>query len=183
VASIGVVALQGGFAAHRQPLAALGHGYREVREARDLGGLDGLILPGGESTTQLKLLQRDGLCRELERWLAAGGPVLATCAGLVLLARRVEQPRQASLGWLDAVVRRNAYGRQIHSFEAVSRGGLPLVLIRAPALVEIGPRVEVLDRLDGQPVWVRQGSIFAATFHPELSGDLTVHRAVFGVAP
>ena len=107
-------------------------------------------------------------------------PLLVTCSGLILAARRVQDPAQPSFGWLDVCVRRNAYGRQLDSFEGTSDGGLPLVFIRAPRIVELGPDVEVLDRLEGEPIWVRQGAVTGATFHPELTDSLEVHRRAFG---
>jgi 5'-phosphate synthase pdxT subunit len=175
---IGVLAVQGAFAAHAAVLARLGHAAREVRSPGHLDGLDALVLPGGESTTQLKLIDALGLrpgivalCREK--------PVLATCAGLILLAREVRNPEQDSFGLLDVGVSRNAWGRQVDSFEARSDSGRPLVFIRAPRLLEVGPEVEILDRLDGEPVAIRQRGIVALCFHPELSGDTWFYELAF----
>ena len=181
--TVGVLALQGAFAAHARVLVALGHATREVRTARDLDGLGGLVLPGGESTTQLKLLSAEpGFSKALTAF-ATERPVLCTCAGLILAARSVVQPAQESFGWLDVTVARNAGGRQLDSFEAVSdEGGLPLVFIRAPRILAVGPGVEVLARFDGEPILVRQGQVTAATFHPELTPDMRVHEGVFGLA-
>lgn len=180
---IGVLALQGGFALHARSLEALGHQVREVREASDLEDLDGLVLPGGESTTQLKLIARADLRPVLERFAASGKPILATCAGLILAAKQVIGPEQESLGFLDLKVARNAWGRQLDSFEGTAdRSALPLVFIRAPRIVEWEPAVEVLATLDGEPVLVRQRNVTGATFHPELTDSLQVHREVFGGA-
>lgn len=179
---IGVMALQGGFAPHLNALTRLGHEAIEIRTAGALEEAEGLVLPGGESTAQLGLLERSGLLVSLEAWLDRGGPVLATCAGLIVLASRVRSP-QPSLGRLDVEVERNAWGRQVHSFEAASdRHGLPLVFIRAPRITRVGPAAEVLDTLEGEPILVRQDAIVAATFHPELTADLGVGRMVFGEA-
>lgn len=180
MARIGVLALQGGFAAHREALRRLSHQPTEVRESASLEQIEGLILPGGESTTQLKLIDSVGLGPALQRFVDSGRPLLVTCAGLILAARRVQDPAQPSFGWLDVVVRRNAYGRQLDSFEGTSDGGLPLVFIRAPRIAEWGSAVEVLDCLEGEPIWVRQGAVLGATFHPELTDSLEVHRRAFG---
>lgn len=176
---IGVLAVQGDFAAHHKAIARLGHLPIEVRGPEVVDELDGLVLPGGESTTQLELLDRLELVPALARLFAAQKPVLATCAGLILAARRV-RPAQPCLGWIDVEVERNAYGRQIDSAERTSDGGRPLVLIRAPRIVATGSLVEVLDRLGGEPVLVREGHVTAATFHPEIAGDDAIHAAVFG---
>lgn len=181
MATIGVLALQGGFAAHATALARLGHRVVEVRVSADLEGLDGLVLPGGESTVQLKLIDREGLGGPLDRFVRSGAPVLATCAGLILASRRVRGPAQPSFGWVDVDVARNAWGRQVDSFEATSDGGaLPLVFIRAPRVERVGEGVEIVERFGGEPVLVRQCNVWGATFHPELTADLSVHRTVFG---
>ncbi|MBK6847649.1 MAG: pyridoxal 5'-phosphate synthase glutaminase subunit PdxT [Proteobacteria bacterium] len=182
MARIGLLALQGGFAAHAQCLAALGHDCVEVRRPEQLVGLEGLVLPGGESTTQLKLIASAGLGPGLRALVAAGGPVLATCAGLILAARQVQAPQQESFGWLDLTVQRNAHGRQVESFEGWSDRGRKLVFIRAPRIVAVGAAVEVLDTLRGEPILVRQGRVVGACFHPELSDSLGVHELVFGAA-
>jgi 5'-phosphate synthase pdxT subunit len=179
---IGVLALQGGFAAHARALADLGHVPVEVRAAADLVGLEGLVLPGGESTVHLKLLDRFGLGAPLDEFVATGKPVLGTCAGLILAARRVTSPEQPSFGWIDVAVARNAYGRQRESFESVSPEGIPLIFIRGPRIIEVGPSVEVLATLDGEAVLVRDGSVTGASFHPELTADRRVHGQVFGAA-
>lgn len=178
--SIGVLAIQGNFASHAQALGEAGADAVEVRKPEELGGLAGLVLPGGESTTMLKFLEKRHFFEALKDYCAAH-PVFATCAGAILLAREVRNPPQRSLGLLDAVVERNAYGRQIDSTilsVASALGGEPLemVFIRAPRILETGPGVEVLARRDGFPVLVRQGAMLAATFHPELSRDRRVHR-------
>jgi 5'-phosphate synthase pdxT subunit len=179
---IGVLALQGGAAPHARALRALGHEPVEVRVPGDLRGLAGLVLPGGESTAQLKLMERVALRPALEAFAAERRPVLATCAGLILAANRVTGPAQPSLGWLDVDVRRNAYGRQLESFEATSDRGQPLVFIRAPRITAVGRGVETLDTLDGEPIVVRGGNVVGACYHPELTSSLDVHRAVFGAA-
>jgi pyridoxal 5'-phosphate synthase pdxT subunit len=177
---IGVLAIQGDFAAHAEALAESGAEAVAIRKVEELADIDGLILPGGESTTMLKFLERGGFLDAL-RDFGAAKPVFGTCAGAILLAREVRHPAQASLGLLDAVAERNAYGRQIDSTiltAPTSLGSEPLemVFIRAPRIAETGPTVEVLARRDGFPVLVRQGRIMAATFHPELSADRRVHR-------
>ena len=175
--TIGVLALQGGFSAHAAVLEGLGHRTVLVRTAGTLSDLDGLVLPGGESTTMHRLIERFALGPALDAFVRAGKPVLATCAGLILAARRVSQPDQASFGWLDVAVARNGWGRQRDSFEA--QGTMRMVFIRAPRIVAVGPAVEVLERVAGEPVLVRQGRITAATFHPELTGEGRLHAAVF----
>lgn len=178
--AVGVLALQGDFAAHAALLRALGHEVVEVRRCGQLAGLRGLVLPGGESTALLRLMADEPWFDALRAFHAEGGGLLGTCAGAILLARRVE-PAQPSLGLLDATVARNAYGRQVESFEetldAPELGG-PLrgVFIRAPRFVALGPGVEVLARRKGEPVLVRQGRVLAGTFHPEIVGESGVHR-------
>jgi pyridoxal 5'-phosphate synthase pdxT subunit len=178
---IGVLALQGAYARHAQVLRELGHAVALVRTPRELDSLEGLVLPGGESSVQLELIARAELEAPLRALIASGIPVLATCAGLILLARHVQSPQQHSLGMLDITVTRNAWGRQIRSFEAQADGlDLPLVFIRAPRITEHGPCVEVLLRYREEPVLVRQRNVTAATFHPELTADSRVHEQVFG---
>jgi 5'-phosphate synthase pdxT subunit len=179
---VGVLALQGGFAAHVAAVRALGHEVRELRSARDLAGIDALVLPGGESSVMLDLLARDpALESGLDALVRGGAPLLATCAGLILSATTVREPAQRSFGWLDVDVRRNARGRQLASSEARDDGDrYDLVLIRAPRIVHVGPGVEVLATLDGEPVLVRQGQRVGATFHPELGADLAIHALALG---
>lgn len=180
-ARIGVLAIQGDYAAHADALAESGAIPVEVRKREELEGLDGLIIPGGESTTMLKFLERRDLFDELQRFCSTH-PVFGTCAGAILLAREVRNPPQRSLGLLDAVVERNAYGRQIDSsilFADTRLSGekLEMVFIRAPKIVQTGTEVEVLAERDGLPTLVREGKLMAATFHPELSPDRRVHQA------
>jgi pyridoxal 5'-phosphate synthase pdxT subunit len=177
---VGVLAIQGDYAAHAEALVETGAEPVEVRKPEQLAGLDGLILPGGESTTVLRFLEKLNFFESLAEFCAAK-PVFGTCAGTILLARQVLSPPQRSLGVLDATVERNAYGRQIDSAILTAETELPggpleMVFIRAPRLVETGPQVEVLARREGSPVLVRQGSVLAATFHPELSPDRRVHE-------
>lgn len=178
---IGVLAIQGDYAAHAEALEAAGAIPVEVRKREELNGLDGLILPGGESTTILKFLERGHLFDDLKHFCSVK-PVFGTCAGAILLAREVRNPPQKSLGVLDAVVERNGYGRQIDSSILVAESALKgekleMVFIRAPRILEIGPEVEILARRDGMPTLVRQGGVMAATFHPELTTDRRVHKA------
>jgi pyridoxal 5'-phosphate synthase pdxT subunit len=183
MARIGVLAVQGAFEAHARVLGRLGSEPVLVRAAADLTQLGGMILPGGESTVQLSLLERLELEQPLLAAIARGLPVLATCAGVILLARHVTQPEQRSFGLLDVSVQRNGFGRQLDSFEACADDSdLPLVFIRAPRIVDVGAGVEVLARHRGEPVLVRQHNLVGATFHPELTGDDRVHRQVFAAA-
>lgn len=178
---IGVLALQGGFAAHARALVELGHVAVEVRDAAELARCDGLVLPGGESTTQLKLLSRHDLEGALGGFVRDGRPILCTCAGLILAAQEVRSPAQRSFGWIDVTVERNAWGRQISSFEARSDDGkLPLLFIRAPRIVAVGEKAQILATLDGEPILVRQGNVTGATFHPELTPDRSIHQEIFG---
>ncbi|QEC49191.1 pyridoxal 5'-phosphate synthase glutaminase subunit PdxT [Baekduia soli] len=175
---VGVLALQGGFAAHVALLRELGAEVREVRVAADLDGLDGLVLPGGESTTMTLGIDREGLAGPLSALVRAGAPVLGTCAGLIMLDRE-------HLGLMDIVARRNAFGRQIRSFEAdLDLPGLDdpvhAVFIRAPWIEEHGPGVEILASVDGHPVAAREGDIVVVAFHPELSGERRLHEQFLG---
>jgi 5'-phosphate synthase pdxT subunit len=177
---IGVLAIQGDYAAHAAALTKVGAEPCEVRKPAQLEGLDGLILPGGESTTMLKFLEKHGFFEALEKF-SKKKPVFGTCAGAILLAREVRNPAQRSLGILDAVVERNAYGRQIDSTIITAETELPggpleMVFIRAPRIISSGPEVQILGSREGLPVLVRQGAVLAATFHPELSQDRRVHR-------
>ncbi|MGH9615220.1 MAG: pyridoxal 5'-phosphate synthase glutaminase subunit PdxT [Acidobacteriaceae bacterium] len=170
---IGVLALQGDYESHARALEQVGAQPKMVRTAAELSEVDGLIIPGGESTTFLKLLEREGLFAPLQQFTRTR-PTFGTCAGCILLAKRVVNPPQQSLGALDATVERNAYGRQIDSQIVTAATSLPggpleMVFIRAPRLMELGSAVEVLATRDGSPVLVRQKNILAATFHPELS--------------
>lgn len=178
---IGILAVQGDFAAHAAMLRQLGAESVEVRTVADLNGCDGLILPGGESTTQLQFLQEEGLFDEVRKFSAAGGAIFGTCAGAILLANEVKNPAQQSLGVMDITVLRNAYGRQLASdvFFAPSKlksEPLEMVFIRAPIIDRVGPGVEVLAEYEGKPALVRKGNLLAATFHPELTADTAVHE-------
>ena len=178
---IGILAVQGDFAAHAAMLAELGAETVEVRTVADLDDCDGLILPGGESTTQLQFLQEEGLFEAVKKFAADGRAVFGTCAGAILLATEVKNPAQASLGLLDMTVLRNGYGRQMASdvfFGSSKLTDVPLemVFIRAPIIDRVGPGIEVLAEYGGKPVLVRKGNVMAATFHPELTADSTVHR-------
>ena len=178
---IGVLAHPGAFIDHERRLAELGATPFEIRERRDLDApFDGLVLPGGESTVQGKLLRDLGLFESLRAKIAAGLPTFGTCAGLILLAKKIQNDPSVHFGLLDVVVERNAYGRQLGSFhaEAPFAGGapVPLSFIRAPAIRAQGPDVETLATVDGVAVAVRQGNILATAFHPELDPDPTVHR-------
>jgi 5'-phosphate synthase pdxT subunit len=173
---VGVLALQGGFAAHVRMLRALGAEVREVRTPGDLDGLDGLVMPGGESTTMTLGIEREGLADPLRAFHAAGKPIFGTCAGLIMLDRE-------HLGLMDIVAERNAFGRQLHSFEedlsfpGIEGGPVRAVFIRAPWVASHGADVDVLAAVDGHPVAVRQGGLLAISFHPELGDDDRLHRA------
>ncbi len=176
---IGVLALQGDFEAHQQTLQRLGVDSILVRKPEQLREIDGLIIPGGESSTFLKLLGEAGFA-ELAKFVTTR-PTFGTCAGAIILAREVENPHQRGTGAIDIKIRRNAYGRQLESTIMTEQCSLPggpmeMVYIRAPRIEETGPGVEVLASRDGHPVLVRQGRVMAATFHPELTTDTRVHR-------
>jgi 5'-phosphate synthase pdxT subunit len=169
---VGVLALQGGFDAHRRILESLGAEVREVRTPADLDGLDGLVMPGGESTTMTLGIEREGLAEPLRELVRSGTPVLGTCAGLIMLDR-------SHLGVLDVEAKRNAFGRQVRSFEAdltIEGEDLHAVFIRAPWVADVGEDVEVLAEVDGHPVAVRQGNVLAVSFHPELAGETALHE-------
>ena len=178
--TIGVLAIQGDYDAHAEAVQDAGAESFLVRRPDQLSGLDGLVIPGGESTTFLKFLERDGFLASL-REFASTHPTFGTCAGCILLAREVLNPTQQSLGLLDIAVERNAYGRQIDSSiempeTALPGGPLEMVFIRAPRIVKTGAEVTILAERNGSPVLVRQNHLLAATFHPELSADSRVHQ-------
>lgn len=184
--TIGVLALQGAYDAHARTLTALGAVPRLVRVPDELDRLDGLIMPGGESTTMLKFLERNGFFDILQTYVAST-PTFGTCAGAILLATHVEGPPQRSLAALDITVERNAYGRQIDSAILTAETSLPggpleMVFIRAPRIRLTGPGVETLATRDGFPTLVRSGHLLAATFHPELSRDSRVHQLFLSLA-
>jgi 5'-phosphate synthase pdxT subunit len=197
VKPIGVLALQGDFAAHRTALREAGAGSVEVRHPGELRGVSGLILPGGESTTLVKLIREMGFVEPLKAFVSEGRPVMGTCAGAILLGKSVAGSPQFCLGLMDIDVERNAYGRQRESFESV-RGELRLpgersaepppmemIFIRAPRIVRTGPGVSILATHGGDPVLVRENRLLAATFHPEMSADRVLHQhfAAMAAAP
>lgn len=173
--TVGVLALQGDFAAHARALEGLGTDVREVRVPADLQGLDGLVMPGGESTTMTLGIEREGLADPLRAFAATGAPIFGTCAGLIMLDRE-------HLGIMDITARRNAFGRQVRSFEAdltfAELDGPPVraVFIRAPWIDEAGPGVEILAAVDGHPVAARERNLLVIAFHPELGDDLRLHE-------
>lgn len=178
--TVGVLALQGDFEAHSKILTALGAVPREVRVPADLEGLEALVLPGGESTVMTLGIEREGLAEPLRALATAGTPILGTCAGMIILDRE-------HLGVLDILARRNAFGRQLRSFEADLEiegvgDSVHAVFIRAPWVQETGPGVRVLAAVDGHPVAVRQGNVVAISFHPELTGERRLHELLLGLA-
>jgi len=180
---IGVLALQGDFELHEQALARAGAESVQVRKPSELPAVDGLVIPGGESTTLLKLMETWEFIPALEKFRSEGKPIFGTCAGLIVLAREVENPRQFSLGMIDITTERNAYGRQKESFEAAGeaeldgeRKPIKMVFIRAPRIRRLGPAVMPLAYHQGECVMAREGSVLVAAFHPELTDDPTVHR-------
>jgi len=183
---IGILAVQGDFAMHAQMFDRIGRSWKLIKRSEDLQEASGLVLPGGESTTILKFLTEEGLGPAIQDFAATGKPVFGTCAGAILLARELLNPPQPSLGLMDLAVERNAYGRQIDS--AVRQGECPelaskpieMVFIRAPIIRRVGSGVRVLGTAGGLPVLVEQGNLLAATFHPELTRDETIHRYFLG---
>jgi 5'-phosphate synthase pdxT subunit len=178
---IGIVAVQGDFAAHAAMLQELGAETVEVRTVQDLEGCDGVVLPGGESSTQLQFLQEEGLFDAIRKFAKQGGAVFGTCAGAILLATKVTNPTQESLGLLDMTVLRNGYGRQLASdvfFEpsTLKQEPLEMVFIRGPIIEEVDRGITVLARHEGKAALVEKGNVLAATFHPELTDDTTVHQ-------
>lgn len=180
---VGVLALQGAVREHMDALREIGAEPVAVRLPHDLDGLDALVLPGGESTTMRRLIDRYGLRQPILAMAGRGAPMLGTCAGMILMAGRTNDDEEPALGMLDVAVQRNAYGRQLDSFEMdvdmPSLGTQPLhgVFIRAPVVADVGPGVEVLARdAEGRPIAVRQGKVLATAFHPELTGDRRLHR-------
>ena len=194
MSKVGILALQGDVREHATALAELGSHVVEVRTPDDLAGIDALVLPGGESTTMSLLLGSAGLFEPIAARLHDGMPAFGTCAGMILLASEVldGRPDQRGFAAMDIAVRRNAFGRQVDSFEADLRlhgmptaagGTFPAVFIRAPVVERAGPGVEVLATIHGRPVLCRQGPVLAAAFHPELSGDLRIHQLFVGGLP
>ena len=178
---VGVLALQGAFREHVAAVTRLGATAREVRQLKDIDGIDALIIPGGESTTMGKLLNEWNMLEPLRQRILDGMPVYGSCAGLILLCREIENSDQPRLGVLDATVRRNAFGRQVDSFETdlnipeIGADPIPAVFIRAPVLTGVGAGVKVLAEVNGQAVAVRQNNILATSFHPELTPDTRIH--------
>jgi 5'-phosphate synthase pdxT subunit len=183
---VGILAIQGDYAMHAKMLERLAAPWKLVKHASELEQVSGLIMPGGESTTMLKFFDGEGMGEAIKRFAGAGLPVFGTCAGAILLAREVSNPPQESLGLLDITIERNAYGRQVDS--SIRKGECPeisgeqveMVFIRAPIIRRVGQGVRVLGRCDGLPVLVEQGNRLAATFHPELTQDETLHRYFLG---
>jgi len=178
---VGILAVQGDFEAHGATLVRIGVEHVFVRTPSDMDGVDAVILPGGESTTQWKFLVEEGLDKALLAHATRGGAIFGTCAGAILLAREVHNPAQPSLGLADITVIRNGYGRQLASevrleMTSLSPAPIEMVFIRAPIIERTGPGVDVLARSDEKPVLMRQGRILIATFHPELTSDITVHE-------
>jgi 5'-phosphate synthase pdxT subunit len=179
---IGVLAIQGDFAMHAKMLERIRAPYKLVKHPSELAEVGGLIMPGGESTTMLKFFEQEGMGEAIKEFVTGGQPVFGTCAGAILLAKEVLNPAQARLGLLDISIERNAYGRQVDS--SVRQGECPelsphpieMVFIRAPIIRRVGEAVQVLGRCDGLPVLVEHDNVLAATFHPELTEDETVHR-------
>lgn len=179
---IGVLALQGAFREHRRMLEQLGCEVVEVRRPSDLEGIHGLVIPGGESTTMGKLLQIDGLGERIIELAGQDLPIFGTCAGMIVLAKNIRNTDQYRLGLMDITVERNAYGRQVDSFEidldipAVGAEPVRAVFIRAPYIEDIAPNVGILAQYDGKIIFARQGNLLACSFHPELTEDSRIHR-------
>lgn len=182
VARVGILALQGDVSLHAQALARLSVATRLVKKPADFAGIDGLIIPGGESTTLLYLAETFGLLEEISNFAADGGKILGTCAGAILLAKKVSNPHQKSLGLIDIEIERNAYGRQLDSFESLGEGKQPLpqklkmTFIRAPKITSIGKNVKTLATYKIEPVLVQQKNILVTTFHPELTNELSIYQ-------
>jgi pyridoxal 5'-phosphate synthase pdxT subunit len=184
--AVGILAVQGDFSMHAKMLDRIGAPWQLIKHAEELDGVDALILPGGESTTMLKFFTREGMGEAVRKFAGKHKPVFGTCAGAILLAKEVTEPLHDCLGLLDVTVERNAYGRQINS--AIRSGDCPelsdhpieMVFIRAPIIRRVGDRVRVMGRAEGLPVLVEQDNLLAATFHPELTEDETIHRYFVG---
>jgi pyridoxal 5'-phosphate synthase pdxT subunit len=185
--TIGILAIQGDYEAHAKMLDRIGASYTYVRRPEDLKDVSGVILPGGESSTHLKVMTEEGLFDSLKQFASNGGAFFGTCAGTILLAREVHGPAQESLALLDVSVLRNGYGRQLASdvhlgHTKLHSGPMEMVFIRAPIIESVGKGVQVLAEDAGHPVLVRQGKILASTFHPELSGDPSIHEYFLSIA-
>lgn len=180
--TIGILALQGDVSLHRRMVERLGAPVVTVTMPAELRTLDGLVIPGGESTALLRLIEPIGMDTAIQEFARSGRPILGTCAGAIILAEQVTDPVQSSLKLIDITIQRNGYGRQVDSFEGVGKGqeefpesSVPMVFIRAPRITALGPGVQVLASYQAEPVLVRQNNILAASFHPELSDDLSLH--------
>lgn len=188
-AIVGVLAFQGAYSLHKKVCESLGYSVLEIRTSGELESCSHLMIPGGESTTFLRLLEYHDLSESLRNHALSGKPMLATCAGLILLSTEVTSPAQKSMGLLDASIERNAYGRQLDSFETELQ--IPVlgpdsfhgVFIRAPIIKSVGKKVEILARHSENPVFIRRGNILATTFHPELSGDTRLHEYFLQMSP
>ncbi|MFQ6131392.1 MAG: pyridoxal 5'-phosphate synthase glutaminase subunit PdxT [Armatimonadota bacterium] len=186
--TFGVLAMQGAVEPHRRAIEACGHEAILVRRPAEVAAVAGLIIPGGESTTIGKLIQRFDLDRPIRELAAAGKPVFGTCAGMILLAQEIEESDQFRLGLMDVTVRRNAFGRQVDSFEAdleiegLENGPFRAVFIRAPYLTEVRGESRPLASVEGKVVMAQQGNLLAAAFHPELTPDLRIHRKFIALA-
>lgn len=184
--AVGILAVQGDFAMHARMLDQIGVPWKLVKHVEDFADIDGLILPGGETTTMLKFLSEQKMDEAIRSLVKENKPVFGTCAGAILMAKEVLNPEQERLGLIDISIERNAYGRQVDS--SVRKGECPelsdqpieMVFIRAPIIRRMGEGVKVLGKAEGMPVLVEQGNLLAATFHPELTGDQTIHRYFLG---
>jgi len=180
--TVGILAVQGDFAMHARMLDLIGVPWKLIKHAEDFAGIDALILPGGETTTMLKFLAEHKIDEAIRKFAKENKPVLGTCAGAILMAKEVLNPEQERLGLIDISIERNAYGRQVDSSiregecPELSQDPVEMVFIRAPIIRRVGEGVKVLGRAEGLPVLVEQRNLLAATFHPELTNDETVHR-------
>lgn len=185
--TVGVLALQGAYAKHIARLQAMGYQVKEVRRPEDLSGCDGLIIPGGESSTMMRQIEFIHFAKSLNEY-SQSKPIFGTCAGLILMSKKIVSDPMIPFGWMDIEVERNAYGRQAESFTQEvevhlekKRKRVPAVFIRAPRIKKTGPHVEILSKVEEEPILVREGFMLGATFHPELSGDTSIHEFFVGM--